>query len=299
MTFFYQKNMRAMLSLFLMSFFVVACGNGSSTREDHVSGRTDSPQLVQVWTTDSTLLIPESVLWIPGGNFFYVSEVDGNPGEKDGKGFIAKVDSKGHVLNTKWISGLNAPKGMGIYGDTLYVADIDQLVLIDTKKDKVIRKINLPGASFLNDVAVALDGRVFVSDTQQGKVYQYVRGEVSVLLKGPEVKGANGLLIRNEELWMLSSEGIFVSDFKGTKPQLFSDAVKGGDGITALTDSTLIVSKWVGEIYYVSADGTALQLLDTKKEGNNAADLDYIPSLKLLIVPTFGGKSLTAYRFKQ
>lgn len=283
---------------FIFLFILSSCGNSHSSDEVHLSGHSDSLQLVQAWTTDSTLMIPESVLWISKGSFFYVSEVDGDAGKKDGKGFIAKVDDKGHVLNTKWIGGLNAPKGMGFYRDTLYVADIDQLVLIDTRKAKVIRRISLPGASFLNDVALAPDGKVFISDTQQGKVYQYSGRVGSVLQQGPEVKGANGLLIRNGKLWMLTSGGIFISDFQGTKPQLFSDAVKGGDGITSLTDSTLIVSRWVGEIFYVRADGSAIQLLDTKKEGNNSADLDYIPSLKLLIVPTFNGKSLTAYRIK-
>jgi hypothetical protein len=55
------------------------------------------------------------------------------------------------------------------------------------------------------------------------------------------------------------------------------------------------VSDWNGQVFHVRADGTKEQLLDTREQKINAADLDYVARKKLLIVPTFYKNSLVAY----
>lgn len=274
-------------------------GNSSHSNQNLQEDSLSTVKLEPAWTTDTALLTPESVLWIPEGAFFYVSEVEGKTNGKDEQGGIAKVGPKGQILDLQWAAGLNAPKGLGIYKDTLFVADLSELVLIDTASGKIIQKTKAPGATFLNDVAVDKDGSVYVSDTRQGKVYRYAKGQITVFLETPEVEGANGLLIKQNTLWILTAKGIYTCDMDGKNLKLFSDAVKGGDGITPVNDSDLIASRWAGEVYYVHANGQADLLLDTKEEGRNTADLDYIPELKLLIIPTFNGNTLAAYEIKR
>ncbi|MEO7766186.1 MAG: ATP-binding protein, partial [Ferruginibacter sp.] len=75
--------------------------------------------LEKVWETDSVIAVPESVL--PVKNILYVSLIDGGGWDADGKGGVAKLGPDGKILDATWITGLNAPKGLGIAGNRLYV----------------------------------------------------------------------------------------------------------------------------------------------------------------------------------
>ena len=74
---------------------------------------------------------PESVYLDEGSGYLYVSQIDGQPGEKDGKGRISKLGLDGSVVTADWASGFNAPKGLRSFGGVLWVADIDEVIGID------------------------------------------------------------------------------------------------------------------------------------------------------------------------
>jgi hypothetical protein len=63
--------------------------------------------------SDSILAVPESVLLY--NHILFVSLVDGQALDADGKGGIAQLDDNGNILNAFWVKGLNDPKGMGIW----------------------------------------------------------------------------------------------------------------------------------------------------------------------------------------
>ncbi|MCK4548774.1 MAG: ATP/GTP-binding protein, partial [Candidatus Krumholzibacteria bacterium] len=90
---------------------------------------TSSPSgafhLVKKWATDPVFKVPESVCWDFDREILYVSNIAGNPGEKDGEGFISRVSIEGEVRKLRWVTGLNAPKGMAVFGGRIYVSDID------------------------------------------------------------------------------------------------------------------------------------------------------------------------------
>ena len=115
--------------------------------------------------------VPESVRYDAELDVWYVANINGNPSQKDNNGFIAKVraDSTGAV--TMLVEGgkngatLNAPKGMALHGDTLFVADIDALRMFDKKTGKPLGAVAVtPKAQFLNDVAMGPDG-IYITDT--------------------------------------------------------------------------------------------------------------------------------------
>src|SRR5213594_2596037 len=60
---------------------------------------------------------PESVLWDSAQDVYYVSNINGNPSEKDGNGYISVIDSSGAVKYT--IKGLDAVGPDG----ALYITD--------------------------------------------------------------------------------------------------------------------------------------------------------------------------------
>src|SRR5690606_12741434 len=86
--------------------------------------------LDKVWQTTCDLKTPESVLYDQEKDVIYVANIDGDPSEKDGNGFISILNSDGIVKNLQWIKNLDAPEGLAIFKNKLYVADIDKLVEI-------------------------------------------------------------------------------------------------------------------------------------------------------------------------
>jgi hypothetical protein len=86
------------------------------------------------------------------------------------------------------------------------------------------------------------------------------------------------------------SKGDFKIDIK-------TDSLPGGDGVEAFRDGYL-VSNWNGEVYYINKEWKKNLLLDTKANKLNAADIEYVPSQNLLVVPAFFANRVTAYDVK-
>ena len=98
---------------------------------------------------------PESVIYDEVSDILFVSNVNGSPVEKDGNGYISKVLLDGTVLSNQWVIGLNAPKGLAIYDGTLYVADIDTLVVIDIASGTISNSYQVDDAKFLNEFSAS------------------------------------------------------------------------------------------------------------------------------------------------
>jgi len=128
---------------------------------------------------------------------------------KDNNGFISRVSPDGHVLALKFIEGgkngatLNAPKGMGIHGDTLFVADIDAIRMFSRTTGAALGSKTVPGATFLNDLDVGPDGAVYFSDSGlkpdfsssgTDAVYRMDRTGLHKLAHGTDLARPNGVL---------------------------------------------------------------------------------------------------------
>jgi len=113
------------------------------------------------------------VLHDPAQDIYFVSNINGSPTAKDNNGFISRVRPDGAVENLKFIEGghggvtLDAPKGLAIRGDTLWVADIDVVRSFDAKTGAARDSVSLAslGAVFLNDIAIAQTGALYITDT--------------------------------------------------------------------------------------------------------------------------------------
>src|SRR5262245_6998455 len=158
------------------------------------------PASVELWTVSEGIQTPESVYIDSASGDIYVSNIAGMPAEKDGNGTIAKLSADGKTTNAKWVTGLNAPKGLRSHQGTLWTSDIDQIVGIDMASGKIKSKVNVKGAMFLNDVAVADDGTVYVSDMMGNKIYALKDGKVSVFAEGEQLEWPNGLLVEGDSL---------------------------------------------------------------------------------------------------
>jgi DNA-binding beta-propeller fold protein YncE len=252
------------------------------------------------WKTEPSLRVPESVLFDAKNNVLYVSSIDGTPENKDGNGFISQVTTDGKIKNLKWATGLDAPKGMGLFNSNLYVADISKLVTIDISNGKITNTLDIEGATFLNDVTVDKAGNVYVSDSNTGKIHVVKNGKAEVYFEGPEIKGVNGLLATGNGLYVVDfptgANFKLSNDKKLTK---FSSTAEGADGVVPVGKDEYLVSSWHGEVAYVNAKGEAKKLLDTRNDKLSAADIEYDPKTKTLFIPTFNANTVMAYTFSK
>lgn len=254
-------------------------------------------QLVKKWETDSVLKVPESVLFDKKNNFLYVSNIDGkDPWGKDGKGSVGKVGTNGKIIATEWVTGLNAPKGLGLFNNKLYVADIDRVVVIDINKGSVVQTIPVDGAEGLNDITIDKKGVVYVSDSKTKKVHRIDNGAATVWLE--KLQEPNGLLSVEDDLYVLDNGGMYKAE-KDKSLTKITDGMEGGtDGIENVAGKDFIVSCWAGSIWYVRADGSKEHLLDTRDQNINSADIGYDAENRIVYVPTFWKNSVVAYQLK-
>ncbi len=252
---------------------------------------------------------PESVLLNTNDNLLYVSN---QAGSTDGDGYISILDQSGTVINQKWATNLNDPKGMVIYNNKMYVGDTNGLVEI-SMTDGSILQIYGEGQN-LNDVAIDNDGNIYVSNMFTSAIYQLdTNGNFSEWLSGNEIQNPNGILIDGNTMY-LAPWGTFTgNDFTSAPPapilkvdmntkaisQLSKASLGNLDGIQFNSTKTiLIVSDWIsGKIYQVSlSDGSSKEILDVKNASQTfGGSGDILVNGSKLYIPMYLDNSILEY----
>jgi hypothetical protein len=278
----------------------------------------DGPTLTPLWNITTDFASPESAYYHAGSNAIYVSSINGQILEKDGNGYISKLSPDGKVVSAKWVSGLNAPKGIRSVGNTLWVADIDEVVSIDIKKGQIKAHVKVDGAQFLNDLATASDGTVYVSDSNLSRIYAVKDGKSSVFVEGADVvEQPNGLLVDGERLILgtigpapargggagrgeargrgpAPSGHLFAFDRKTKQRSRITVSPVGGiDGIEPDGQGGLFVTDVIGQrLLHVTSAGKVDVLAKFSAGG---ADFGYIAKTRTAIVPFLFSNSVAAY----
>lgn len=261
-----------------------------------------------VQATDALLEFPESVVWDKANDAWYVSNFGGTtfaddsgvaPSKADETGFITKLASNGKIDTLKWIMGLHAPKGLGIYDGKLYAADVGQIVIMDIASAKIKSRIAMPHSQFLNGLAVdPSNGDVYVSDMMTNQILRYSQGgEIEVFIESAELENPNGLYVDGNTLivgaWgVITDPATFGTDVKGriklidldtkTITNVGDEPIANIDGIVKYGDDYIITDWVAGKLIKVSADGSASVL---KSGYNNSADIGFDPERKAVAIP--------------
>jgi|SRR5690606_28908 hypothetical protein len=285
--------MKNLLILTLLTIFISACTSSpesDSTAEKH--------ELVLKWETDTLLKVPESVLFDKDNQVLYVSNIDGEPWAADGKGSIAKVGLDGNIIATEWVSGLQAPKGLGLYNGKLYAADLTNLVIIDIASGAIESNTTIEGAVGLNDITIDSNGVVYISDSPGKQVFRYENGSSEMILDSLSLKGPNGLLVHENELYVLDNMGLHKMNEDRSLSMITEGFDGNADGLENVGGNEFVVSCWQGIIYYVNEDNTIEVLLDTRDQNENTADIGFDRDTKTVFVPTFFKNTVAAYELK-
>ena len=261
-------------------------------------------EATKVWESEAVLKVPESVLLDRKTKQLYVANINGNPTDKDGNGFITILNLDGTVKSLEFSKGFDAPKGMAIYDKKLYVSDISTLRVVDLKSGKIVHNYPLQEAEFLNDVVATKNGIVYVSDysaTNQA-IYKLQNKKLTKWLNSEDLFGErpNGLWIQNDKLIVGTKEGnIYEVNQKTKEITTFKENVgtNGVDGILSFDEGRYITSDWAGKVF-VSSKTETTQIIDGTANKVNAADIWYDKTTKKLYIPTFFDNRILCYDVK-
>ena len=269
-----------------------------------ISGGAAMPPAITV----SGFQTPESVLYDPTADVYLVSNINGNPTGTDDNGFISRVTPAGQVQTLKWIDGasasvtLNAPKGMAIAGDTLYVADITVVRMFDRTTGQPKGSVNVPGATFLNDVAAGPDGTVYVTDSGLNPdfspngtdaVYRIKDGALSTVAKNRNLKNPNGItMLPNGRLFVVTftQDGVtYELTTAGAQSQVRNLPKGQLDGVEAVAGQVLFVSSWAASAVYRVTGANAEVLVANVQ---SPADIGYDRKRDRVLIPLFQGNQI-------
>jgi len=258
------------------------------------------------WTITEGIVTPESAYVDPISGFLFISSVEGQPNEKDGKGHIVKATTDGKVVSANWVTGLNAPKGLRSTKGTLWTADIDEVIGIDIATGKITSRIKVSGAQFLNDVATGPDGTVYVSDMMANRILTVKDGKVSTFAEGEDLEWPNGLLIDGGRL-IVAAWGKPEADFTTKVPgRVFALDL-------ATKKKALITPKPIGNFDGLESDGKggyyatdylAGKLVHISPKGDvrlvrqfmpGTADIGFMLKSNTIIIPHMNENKISAY----
>ncbi|WP_462280579.1 SMP-30/gluconolactonase/LRE family protein [Salinivirga cyanobacteriivorans] len=286
-----KKKIKTSVGLFintaiLLSISVMTMGQDNGT---------NSFMAKEKWATDAIFDVPESVCYSPGQQVLYVANISGKPTEKDGKGFISKLSLTGEMINKEWYTGLDAPKGMGIYDNKLYVTNIDEVVAIDLNSAEEAGRWKCEGAKFANDIAITANGDVFISGMQNGAIYRISNGEITRWKAEKTFQKPNGLWTGPDYLYVGAAKHIYRVDYERAEVEKYIENSGGVDGLERIENGFFLKSDWTGHVHVVSPAHPKHLILNTADQKINAADIEYIPSMKMMLVPTFFDNRVVAY----
>ena len=225
---------------------------------------------------------PESVRYDPEQDVYFVSNMAGYGSAKDGNGYISRLSAADggsavvFVESGKNGATLDAPKGMAIHGDTLWVADINVLRGFHRRTGMPLGEVDFTprNAVLLNDVAVAPDGSIRVTDTgilmsDVGVIY--VGGErvfslgpnraITVVDSGPRLKRPNGIAWdRAGGRWVVVSFDPFKGEVAAMPPRdsgrtVLETGPGKMDGVEVLANGAIVYASWTDSSLHLLEKG--------------------------------------------
>lgn len=247
----------------------------------------------------------ESCTFDPERNLILAMNAGERSDTAEEDGFVSLINPDGSVHTSKWIGAtrdgltLNNPIGSTIRNDVLYTVDSGYVRSFDLGTGRPLRSIEVPGAGFLNGIAVAGDGTAYVSDTRPNEVIYAITadGEISVFAEGEPLALPNGVAMDNDGnivVVNVGSNAVITYNPAGEIVRTEYAAEAGSDGVVVLPDDT----KYVSSVRYGSVSrlvpGEETEVIATGIP--NAASMCYDSVQHQLVIPMNPNNALAFIR---
>jgi sugar lactone lactonase YvrE len=275
------------------------------------------PEPAPIITFKGAFASPESVFYDAAGDRYFVSNINGNPGDADGNGYISELSPDGTIKTPKLFAGgekgvkLDAPKGLVVVGKELWVTDITVVRKFDLKTLTPRGDILLPETTFANDIAVAPDGKVYVADSSvkpgprgfepHGGDQVLVidkTGKAKTLAKSKDFGGPNGVFVGPRGLLVnaLATNEVYGIGPQGEKVDVIKMPNGVLDGLFVVGDR-LFVSSWAASAVYAGKlGGTTFEPIIRNVKG--PADFGWDSKRSRLVLPRFLYDVVEVYEVK-
>lgn len=263
-------------------------------------------------------LTPESVLHDSTQDIYFVSNVNGSFNAKDNNGFISRVRPDGAVENLKFIEGgkngvtLNAPKGLALSGDTLWVADIDAVRAFNARTGGQVDSVSLAtlGAVFLNDLAMTETGALYITDTGvrfddvgnaqhpgPDRIFRIAPDrQVTVAARGDTLGRPNGIAVdplgKRFVVAGLGSKSVFAWKPGDKTPTVLAKGAGGYDGILVI-GTRILVSSWNDSTVSSYETGDEVKVITGVV---SPADIGYDAKRNRILIPILMGNRIEIWQ---
>ena len=260
-----------------------------------------------VWQFDG-FKMPESVVYDAHSDKYYVSNINGGPLENDQNGSIGFIDPQTKNARIEWVTGFDSPKGLALRDRILYVADVNELVLVNVDKGDVVARYPAPNSQLLNGIAISDTGDVYVSDWLGNRIYTLTEQGLTTWFESVDLASPNGLAIKGEWLyvaaWGASPKADFSTESSGNLMRISLDTAKldrfsinqtwvNLDGLHPLSNNQWLTTDFMqGKLLTLNPQGEILKELPLAP---TAADFAYRADKNLLIVPYLMSGKVAAY----
>jgi|GEM_PF-4837701 len=253
--------------------------------------------LLSLWitTANSQVTSPESIAWNETTNSYIISDA--------ATGKLVSMDKSGYYRD--FTTGLNQPKGLTIDLLSIWVTDLRDIVEIDAETGDILNKYTIIGAGSLNDIVADDFGYLYITDTQNGRVYRFDQftGDYLVFSKAL-IPSANGI-------YYDSFGGLIVVTFE-TNARIFAVDVEEGnvdllmqtqlgqlDGITYDKNrDRYYISSWGSNSVYIFDPSFELPPELLKSNLNGPADIYFDSLSDTLIVPVMNSGQIVFIGFE-
>ena len=275
--------MRSTLATIIGAAALAAC---STSRPDKTT-----PDSLAVAKSNSALIAspggfiqPEAVRYDPDQDVYFVNSWgNGDAGAKDNNGFISRMAPDGTIERVRFIAGgtagatLNAPRGMTIVGDTLWVVDADAVRAFNRRTGAPLTTVDFSAfkLGFLNDIAAGPDA-LYLTDTGTNRIYRIKGGRVTLALEDSALGGPNGITwdANNRRFIVVPYGGESVIKAWAAGSKALSEIGRSGgamfDGVEVLPGDRVLVASQKDSSLHLFSGGTGRAIIRT---GGAPADI--------------------------